>query len=163
MRAQTVIPKEYQIKAVFLFNFAQFVNWPTKTFAGPDEAFCIGILGDDPFGSFLDATVKGEKVDSHPLVIARYSRIEDVKNCQILFICKSEKDRSEKIFTYLKNRKILTVGDSDGFLEDGGIISFSTKENKIHLMINPRAAKRANLSISSKVLRLAEIVEPGKE
>jgi len=165
LRAQTetAIPKEYQIKAVFLFNFAQFVSWPKKSFASPEEPFCIGILGDDPFGAFLDETVQGEKVESHPLVIERYRTIEDIKKCQILFISKSEKNQTDKIFAYLKDRNVLTVGDTDGFLEDGGIITFSTKENKIHLKINPKAAKRVNLSISSKVLRLAEIVEPGKE
>lgn len=161
--AQTPSSKEYQIKAIFLFNFAQFVSWPAKSFSSPDEPFCIGILGDDPFGSFLDETVKDEKVGTHALMIRRYREIEEVKNCQILFISKSERNHMENIFKYLKNKNILTVGDNDVFLEDGGIIGFSTKENKIHLMINPAAAKRVNLSISSKVLRLAEIVERRKD
>jgi hypothetical protein len=162
-QAQTSISKEYQIKAVFLFNFAQFVSWPEKVFASPNEPFCIGVLGDDPFGSFLDETVKGEKVESHPLIIRRYQRVEDVKNCQILFISRSEMDQIEHIFAQLKDKSILTVGDAEGFIQKGGILRFASKENKIHLRINPKAAKRVNLSISSKVLRLAEIVEPGKE
>src|SRR5690349_20901076 len=69
LRVLAAISKEYQIKAVFLFNFAQFVKWPSTAFTHANEPFCIGILGDDPFDAFLDETVRGEKIDGHPLVI----------------------------------------------------------------------------------------------
>src|SRR5580692_3792840 len=72
LAAQTSISKEYQIKAVFLFNFAQFVQWPETNFSGADAPFCIGVLGDDPFDAFLDETVRGETVKGHPLVVRRY-------------------------------------------------------------------------------------------
>lgn len=157
--ASAEISKEYQIKAAFLFNFAQFVQWPPKTFTQADGPFCIGILGEDPFGSFLDETVRGEKIDGHPLVIKRYASAEEAKDCQILFISRSEMGRIEEVFTVLGNRSILTVGDAEGFVQRGGIVRFATEENKIHLRISPKAAKRASLVISSKILRLAEIVE----
>jgi hypothetical protein len=161
--AQTEIAKEYQVKAVFLFNFAQFVAWPTSVFPEAQTPLTIGVLGDDPFDSFLDETVSGEKVNGHPLVIQRYRNLEDVKNCQILFISRSEGDRMEQILTDLKGRNILTVGDMEGFAKYGGVIRFVTEENKIHLRINLEAAKNANLTISSKLLRLAEIVQPGED
>lgn len=161
--AQTEISKEYQIKAVFLFNFAQFVEWPTNAFPEEQTPLTIGVLGDDPFDAFLDETVQGEKVDGHPLMIQRYHNIEDAKNCQILFISRSERSRMEQILADLKGRNILTVGDMEGFSKSGGVIRFVTEENKIHFRINLEAAKNANLTISSKMLRLAEIVEPGKD
>lgn len=161
--AQSPVSKEYQIKAVFLFNFAQFVKWPARAFTRPDEPFRIGVLGSDPFDSFLDATVQGEKVDGHPLVIQRYASVADVKDCQILFISRSESDRMEDILTDLKGKSILTVADSEGFIKNGGVVLLSKEENKIRLLINLEAAKNANLSISSKILRLAEIVGQGKD
>jgi len=163
LSAQSPVSKEYQIKAVFLFNFAQFVKWPAGAFTRPDEPFRIGVLGSDPFDSFLDATVQAEKIDGHPLVIQRYANVADIKACQILFISRSESERMENILSDLKGRSILTVADSEGFIKNGGIVLLSKEENKIHLIINLEAAKNANISISSKILRLAEIVGLGKE
>lgn len=161
--AQTPISKEYQVKAVFLFNFAQFVTWPPTAFTQPDEPFRIGVLGDDPFDDFLDETVRGEKVNGHPLVVERFASVAEVKNCRILFISRSESGRMENILAGLRDKNVLTVGDTEGFVKNGGIVRFATEDNKIHLKISLEAAKRANLTISSQVLRLAEIVGPGKD
>ncbi|HEY2328590.1 MAG TPA: YfiR family protein [Verrucomicrobiae bacterium] len=162
-RAGTEISKEYQVKAVFLFNFAQFVEWPTNAFPETQTPLVIGILGDDPFGAFLDETVRGETVNTRPLVIRRFRRVEDIKMCHILFISQSEAKRLDRIFTDLKDRNILTVGDSENFASRGGMIRFNIEQNKIQLRINLEAAKAANLTISSKLLRPAVIVAPGKD
>jgi hypothetical protein len=155
--------KEYQIKATFLFNFAQFVEWPTNTFTGTNEPFCIGILGEDPFGDFLDGTVRGEKINGHPLVVHRYRQAEEIQDCQLLFVSHSEAGRFQQILAGLKDKNILTVSDTTGFCKAGGIIRFVTEQNKIHFRINSEAAKNANLAVSSKLLRLAEIVQPGED
>src|ERR1700686_3193148 len=84
--AQTVISREYEIKAVFLFNFAQFVDWPPEAATSPQAPLIIGVLGDDPLGGFLDDTVRGEKLNNRPFVVQRYSRVEDIDGCQVLFI-----------------------------------------------------------------------------
>ncbi len=161
--AQTAISKEYQIKAVFLFNFAQFIQWPETNFSGAGAPFCIGVLGDDPFSTFLDETVRGENIKGHPLVIHRFRKVDEVKDCQILFISRSENKQMEQELARFKGRNILTVGDADGFLKNGGNIRFATEQNKIHLRVSQEAAKNTNLVISSKILRLSEIVEPGKD
>ena len=159
--ARGAVTKEYQVKAVFLFNFAQFVQWPPKALKG-SEPFCIGVLGEDPFDGFLDETVKGEMVDGHPLVVRRFASVEEVKKCQILFISRSEMGRLDAIFAALKGRSILTVGDDEGFIRKGGITRFVMDQNKVHLRISPNAAKREGLVISSKLLRLAEIEDHGE-
>src|SRR5258708_59565 len=82
--AQTAASKEYQIKAAFLYNFTQFVSWPPEAFSEPQSPLVIGILGDDPFGSFLDEMVSGEKVNNRPLVVKRYRSVEDIKGCHVL-------------------------------------------------------------------------------
>jgi hypothetical protein len=161
--AQTAVSKEYQIKAVCLYNFAQFVVWPPKVFTSPDQPFRIGILGDDPFGTFLDETVQGEKVGGHPLVIQRYDSVEDAGDCQILFVSASESGNLAAILSALKGKSVLTVGEKEDFVQGGGMIRFFVESNKLRLKINPAAAKDAGLTISSKLLRLAQISEPGKD
>lgn len=163
LSAQPKISKEYQVKAVFLFNFAQFVAWPTNTFPEAQTPLRIGVLGDDPFDAFLDETVRGEKVGEHPLVVQRYHRVEDIQACHILFISRSESKRMKTILADLRGKNILTVGDVEGFIKDGGVVRFVAEQNKVRFRISLEAAKNANVIISSKPLRLAEIVGPGKD
>ncbi|MBI1767299.1 MAG: YfiR family protein [Bacteroidetes bacterium] len=157
--AQTQIAREYQIKAVFLFNFAQFVEWPTTSFQ-ETNAIVIGVLGDDPFGTYLDEAVRGEEVNGHPLVVQRYRHINDIKACHILFINAAE--TRQQVLASLKPKSILTVSDADNFTKQGGMILFFTENKKTRIRINLNATKDANLTISSKLLRLAEIVGPQK-
>ena len=158
MAAQTGISREHQVKAVFLFNFAQFVQWPAAAFSGASSPIVIGILGEDPFGAYLDETVLGEKVNNRPVEVQRYSRVEDIKTCHILFISRSEAGQLEQILVSLKDRSLLVVGDGDDFARRGGMIRLATIQNKVRLIINVDAAQVANLTISSKLLRSAEIL-----
>jgi hypothetical protein len=161
--AQPTSSKEYQIKSAFLYNFAQFVEWPPDAFSEAQSPLVIGVLGDDPFKGFLDEVVREERVNGRPLVIQRYHSVAEMKTCHILFISQSEAGRLDGILAGIKGRSILTVSEVDGFATRGGIIRFITEENKIRLRINADAAKAANLTISSKLLRLAELVRPGKD
>ncbi len=161
--AKPVVAAEYQIKAVFLFNFTKYVDWPASAFADAQAPFVIGILGDDPFGSALDDTVRGEKVDGRPLVIQRYSSWQDIKDCQILYISQSKSAELARIFAGIKGRSILTVGDADNFTDQGGMIWLVTENSKIRLKINLDPVKAANLTISSSLLRAAEVTGRPKE
>ena len=156
--AQQPSSREPQVKAVFLFNFTQFIDWPAKTFAEPGSPMIIGILGDDPFGSYLEQAILNEKINNHPLVIQHYKTVDEVKKCQILFINISNKEQLDQVFKSLEGRSILTVGDSRNFIRQGGMVRFFTENDKIKFQINAEAAKAAGLTISSKLLRLAEIV-----
>jgi len=159
--AQPAASKEFQVKAVFLFNFAQFVEWPTSAFADEQKPLIIGVLGEDPFGPYLDDTVRGEKVNGRPLAVERYHKIEEVKTCHILFVSHSETAHLKQDLEVLKSRPILTVSDINDFCRQGGTIQFVTDKNKIRLKINVEAARAAHLTISSKLLRPAEIVSTG--
>jgi YfiR/HmsC-like len=158
--AQADVSTEYKFKAVFLFHFAQFVDWPTNALPAAKSPLIIGVLGDNPFGNFLNETVQGENVNGHPLVVQHYRQLNDATNCQVLFISHSEEKRLGQILTNLNGKTVLTVSDINGFPEDGGIIGFVTVHDKIHFKINTNAAKDAHLEFSSKLLRLAEIVTP---
>lgn len=160
---QAAAPNEYQIKAVFLFNFTQFVDWPANAFSDAQTPLVIGVLGDDPFGAYLDETVRGEKVKDRPLVVQRYRRLGDIKTCHVLFISRSESARLDQILASLRGRNILTVGDIEGFARRGGMMRFLTQGNKTRLRVNLDAAKAGNLTISSKLLRTADIVGAGQD
>ncbi len=153
---------EYQLKAVFLFNFVQFVDWPPSATQDSQPSLLIGILGDDPFGTFLDETVRGERLGARSIQVRRYRRIADIEECNILFISRSENERVAEILSAVKNRPVLTVSDGDGFASQGGIIQFFTDKNRILIRINLDAAQAANLTISSKLLRVAEVVRTPK-
>jgi len=146
----------YQVKAAFIYNFSQFVEWPPSAYEGNQAPFVIGILGENPFGNYLDELVKDEKVGSRSIVIKKYRDIDDVKSCNILYI---NLPNAKEAMRALHNRSILTVSDADNFARDGGMVRFFTLNNKIRLQINPTAAKTVNINISSKLLRLADIVE----
>lgn len=149
--------REYQVKAVFLFNFAQFVDWPAATFPTRDAPLVIGVLGDDPFGPLLEEAVRGEKAGGHPLEVRHYDSFEQA-DCQILFISRSETGRLEPVLAALNGRPILTVSDVENATRRGAMIRFVNESNRIRLRINLEVAKRAGLTISSKLLRAAEIV-----
>jgi hypothetical protein len=154
---------EYDMKAVFLLNFSQFVEWPAEAFSTPQAPLVIGVLGEDPFGKELDDVTRGEKVQGHPVTVERYARVEDVRQCHILFIASSEEARIARIMAALRGRNVLTVGDFETFVRDGGVIRFVELGNKLRLHINLDAAKAEHLDISSKLLRPSYIVSPDKD
>jgi hypothetical protein len=156
-------PTEYEVKAVFLFNFSQFVDWPAAAFADAHAPLVIGVLGGDPFGATLDEIVRGETVNGRPLAVRRYHSLQQIDTCHILFIDRSQEPQLESIVAALKSRSVLTVGDFDSFAHRGGMIRFFTVGHKIRLRINLSAAQEAKLIISSKLLRPAQIVEPGQD
>ena len=150
--------REYQVKAVFLFNFLQFVEWPGAAFPEAGSPIRIGILGDDPFGPALEQTVQGEAVNHRPLAITRSKRVDDLKDCHLIFISKSEGRRIETILTVLKNRPVLTVSEIEGFARQGGVIGFYPDGKKVRFEINPATAQNQGLKMSSELLRLGKIV-----
>lgn len=151
--AQSAPASEYEVKAAFLFNFAKFVSWPPGAFPDPNTPLVIGVVGRDPFGSHLDDTVRGERINNRQLVIRRYQSVAEINNCHVLFISRSESDRLDQIVAALKNRTLLIVTDADGG-RGGVIIRFVTEGNRIRFKIDAEAAKAAKLTISSKLLRL---------
>ena len=158
------IAKEYDLKAAFLCKFALFVEWPTNAFPDGKIPITIGVLGSDPFGKSLEEVVRGEIIQKRKLVVENYSSVEGIikladeenKICHILFISQSESGKLGRIFASLKGRHILTVGESDRFCQNGGMIQFVIVENKIRFIVNQDAAKAANIRLSATLLDLAE-------
>lgn len=162
--ARAEAPTEYQVKAAYLFNFAKYVEWPRGTFKTEDAPIVIGVVGEDPFGEALDDALEGKVVEGRKLVAKRFASAEDARGAQIVFIAASEEPRLRQDLATLSGRSVLTVGDVDRFAERGGIAGFYTEGSKVRFRINVAAAARADLKISSQLLKLARIVseEPGK-
>ena len=156
LRAQS---PEHQIKAVFLLNFAHFVEWPPQAFPDDSTPLIIGVIGSDPFGETLEDAIQGELAHGRPLTVRRYRRIAEVDTCHILFFPSSERPRWSGLRADLHARAILTVGESDGFARAGGMIEFVRDHNRIRLRINRGAAQAAGLQLSSKLLRAGELVD----
>lgn len=150
-------PGEYQVKAAFLYTILKFVEWPDSVAAGAPPPLCVAILGQDPFGDDLEA-VRGKSAKGRTVVIKRYRRAEDVKDCDLLFISSSERGRLARILKQLQGSPILTVADQEGFCEAGGMVNLITVSKRVAFEINVAAAQRVGLRISSQLLKLARIV-----
>jgi hypothetical protein len=156
-RAQTF--NEYQVKAAFLYTFAKFVEWPPQAFSSPSGAMAICILGDDPFGNFLDDAVRGKTVEGRPLVVYRMADFPAGHECKILFIATSERRRMPALLESAATRSVLTVGDTADFASQGGVIGLQLDGQRIRLSVNLAAAEKARLRISSRLLSLATIIK----
>ncbi|MRR58577.1 MAG: YfiR family protein [Deltaproteobacteria bacterium] len=146
---------EYQVKAAFLLNFANFIQWPQGALG--DNTFTIGILGQDPFGSALDS-LKGRKVKGRRVVVKRYDDPDDAREADILFISASEKRALPRILKTIKGKSILTVADSKDFGRSGVMINLLLMRKRVGFEINLAAAHHAGLEISSHLLKLAQEV-----
>ncbi|MDO8589259.1 MAG: YfiR family protein [Armatimonadota bacterium] len=156
--AEAAAVGEYQIKAVFLYNFAKFVEWPSSAFADANSPIVIAVLGEDPFGSSLEQVVKGKTVGGRRFSIKRFEKIRDLEPCHILFISSSESGHLSKALDSIKGPNVLTVSEIERFAQRGGIIGFVVTDNKVGFEINLDAAKKVNLKLSSKLLKVARVV-----
>lgn len=153
--------REYDVKAVFLFNFAQFIDWPESTLFDTNTAFVIGVLGEDPFGAILDETVRGESIRGRPLTVRRFRKPEDAPGCHLVFVCRSEKGRIADTVRRLGGQGILTVGDVESFGRLGGMITFKMVKGRVQFEINVTAAEKEGFRLSAKLLRVAQVVNGG--
>ncbi len=160
---------EYLIKAGFIYNFANLVQWPAASFAQPDSPIVIVILGEDHFGATLDRALDGKKVNARSFVIKRARTIFELqrtlgpqKDCQILYVSSSEMAHLGEAIQMLRGVPVLTIGETPGFAKNGGIINLVLEDNKVRFEVNVQAAKEADLNISSRLLALARIVQPSE-
>ena len=152
------------VKAAFLYNFGLFVQWPDGTFESTDSPLVIGVVAgnadDDGFCDALTQLVAGKSADGHPIVVKKLSGADDLSVCQILYLPASTDRRLGELLASVAGKPVLTVGETDELLPRGGIIRFFSEDNKVRFEINPDAAQRSRLRISSKLLKLARIYKP---
>jgi YfiR/HmsC-like len=156
--AQEATTNEYQLKAAYLFNFAKFVEWPTNTFSDADTPLQICVIGLNPFGHGLEDSIAGKTVGGRPIEISHKSDAVEARSCQIVFIGVSDKRQIPQLLRQLNGASVLTVGDTSGFTDDGGMINFVLEGDRVRFEANLDAAEHAHLKISARLLSVAKAV-----
>jgi len=154
---------EYEIKAAFLYNFAQYIEWPSNGVADAGDTFVIGILGEDPFGDAFDNIARDKTIQGKRIVVRRFATVEDYTPCHILFVAPSAVDNVPALLERIEGSHVLLAGDTEGLAQRGIVINFFIEKSKVRFEINVDAATRMGLKISSKLLRLAKIVSDKNE
>lgn len=149
---------EYQVKAVFLLNFARFVTWPESAFAAPDAPLTVCVLGQDPFGSVLDQVLANERIGNRPLAARRVASDGSIDGCQLLFVGAGDARLHGDSLRALAARPVLTVGDEEAFARQGGMVGLHLEDGTVRITVNPDALRDAGLTMSSQLLRMARIV-----
>jgi hypothetical protein len=163
VEAEDEAPQDYQVKAAFLVNFPKYVDWPAEAFASANSPITVGVFGDENVAREYQNMTQGLVIDGHPVVLKRIQSEADLTGSfQILFIATSERARAASILEKLKGSPVLLVGETDNFLDQGGMINLIPKNRKIRLQINLIAARQAHLKISSRLLVAADLVK-GKD
>jgi hypothetical protein len=149
---------EYPVKLAFLYNFTKFIEWPSSSYSYPAAPLSICIVGRDPFNSDIEGDLRTRMVGGHSVEVLILKPTDTLNVCHMAFIPATEKDQADKIVKSLKGSSTLTVGETAGFAGLGGIINLTVEKSQVHFEVNPLAAQRAGLKISSKLLSLAKIV-----
>ncbi|HJT82147.1 MAG TPA: YfiR family protein [Chthoniobacterales bacterium] len=150
-------PSEYGLKSVFLYQFCRFMEWPASAFSSSNDPLIIGVYGTDPFGSLLKEAVQGETYHGRPIRIEYYHSPREIRRCHILFVSRSEADELNEVLAAVAGKHVVTVGETDGFLDRGGMIALTAERNRVRLRVNTSSLRAANVDVSSKLLRVAEI------
>jgi hypothetical protein len=158
LQAESASQREYEIKAAYLYNFINYIDWPENAFPAPGGTITVGVVGQSSFAAALEV-LNGKQVKGRTVALKQITDIKDLDQCQIVFINSSEKDRLPELLGKLKDSRTLTVSEIDGFAQQGGIINFISEHNKVRFEINPDAAHRLGLNISSELLKLAKVVK----
>jgi hypothetical protein len=153
---------EYVLKAEFIERFTHFVDWPDSAFASPDAPFVLCLIGENPFGDYLNRLAREGTVKGRPIVFSHAKAIDQLDPCHLVFVARDEKDRVAAIVARTGGKPILTIGDTSGFAQTGIIINFYQLEDRVRFEINVDEAKRSDLKFNSQLMKLARIVGTGK-
>jgi hypothetical protein len=154
--------EEYQVKAAFLYHFAQLSDWPAGVLNAADPSLKLCIFDDEPRRQELQSTIEGKVIGPWVLHVRLISQPQEIQGCHILFLSRDEARRETVILKSLRGMPVLTVGETSNFLSDGGMIRFHLDEDKIRFDINLEAAESSHLKISSRLLLLATSVTRGR-
>ena len=151
---------EYQVKAAFFYHFANFVDWPHSTFTATKGHFRICVMGQDPFGPTLEATLSKKSVRDHPFEILRNPPSSQLQHCHMLYLPASATSHILTLRPHIAKEDVLTVGETLDFMKQGGMVQFFLDDQKVQFAVNTDVVDQTQLKFSSKLLRLAKIYKP---
>ena len=147
------------VKAVFLINFLSFAEWPPAKLGPPPARITIAVLGDPSFAAVVERAAAGRAVNGHPVAVQAVETPDEAAAAHLVFIASSHARRLPAALRALAGSTVLTVGDTDGFAQDGVAINLYTFDNRVRIEVNSTAAARAGVRLSASLMRLARIVE----
>jgi len=150
---------EHEVKAAFLYNLGKFITWPSDIFDQQKDEFFICIFGQDPFEDYIDMIAEAKKVQKRKIIINRFNQINQNKQCNIIFITKSEQSKLEHVLNWAKGKPILTVSDINSFIEKGGMIKFYKRHGRVNIAVAINRLERHHLKASARLLSIVKIVE----
>lgn len=150
---------EYEVKAAFLFNFTRFVEWPGSAFANDKAPIVIGLFHSDPFGAALRRVVEGQTVRGRAVEVRVVKSYDEVRTCHLVFVSAAEERRIPDLLRSGAVSRVLAVGESSGFAQAGGMMNFVMDGSRVRFEVNLRAAERAGLKLSSRLLSMARLVD----
>ena len=151
-----------QVKAAFVYNFAKFTEWPAAAFASPQAPIRLCLSGVDETQTKAFAAIEGKPVQGREVRIKRNPTTAEIGECNILYVGDEEPRRAQATLQAARNASVLTVSDSEGFADTGGVIGLVYADNRIQFEVNLAAAQRAGLKIASQVLKIARVVKDSK-
>jgi hypothetical protein len=150
---------ENDAKAAFVLKLVNFIQWPSESSQHGD--LVIGFIGADDTSDALQRQAYGRSVNGRRIVVRRLGHDGDLKACQVIFVGESERKNASAVIERVRGGSVLTVGESDGFGQHGGVVNLLLSGGRIRFEVNPHAAERAHLQISSRLLSLATLVGDG--
>lgn len=163
VRAEDPADREYPLKAGFIYNFMQFIEWPEESFIESGGALVLGVYGDDPFGGYLDQ-LQNRDVQGHPVRVVHLRNLSELPGCHMLFVPEMEEGAMKEMFANLPSPAPVTVGEQAGFAAMGGTINlFLAEKKQLKFEVNMQSAHASGVKISSRLLRLAVLVAPGDQ
>jgi hypothetical protein len=158
--AQDALP-EADLKAAVLYNFTKYVEWPAEAFASAEEPLVVGVFGEESFTKTLRTLLADKTAHKHPFVVRRLTNDAEAKGCHILFFQANETRRMGRLYETIKRSPILTIGESEEFMDQGGMVNLFFEDKQVRFEVHPPTAENAKLSVSSRLLRLAKIRRGG--
>lgn len=146
---------DYELKAAFVYNIVPFVDWPQGAIG---DRVVIGFAGEGPMASVMMKFFAGKRVGARPIEVRVVHTRDELRTCNIVLLAYPDRSRVQEALTHLRDTNILTIGDGEQFTKLGGVISFVPRGNTFQLAINPQAAARTHLRISSKLISIAMLV-----
>jgi hypothetical protein len=150
---------EYEVKAAFLLNFVRLIEWPASAFSDDDTPYVLGVFADDPFQGALEAVLEGSSIAGRPLRTMRIDSPRDAQRCHLVFVPASQTKQLSTLKRAVAEAPVLLVTEGEDLARRGAAISFYQEGDRVRFEVNRQAAQRVKLKPSSRLLRLARLVE----
>ncbi len=150
-------PAQARVEAAFVYNFTQFVEWPADAFLTKDAPFVVAVVGEDPLGGGLERAMAGKMACGRPIVVKHFASADRIEGCQVVFVPAAQDAAAAGILAKAANHPVLTVGQTDAFMQTGGAIRLLVEDGRIKFQLDPDVVDAAKLKASAKLMKLARI------